>query len=1049
MKNEELQSLEPKIRKIFLSHDADMDGYLNLNEFKTFLQHHLNLTTLDENQIHQMFNDMDKKKTGKLECQSFFQYLSTLIKGDDAEIISASLQLEQQQSISAAAKAKFDLFVALLNADKEGKCPLGGITQFMNKKWSTFNNYIRYGKSGQVVMTGSDNIDDILPGQYSLVDLSCWKDNLTQMIKPLHVKIPNVRWLSSPDKKPGLLIFPTNFNRSIPTDIATSQNLKYYGCAFANDNQLKVSLLHRHGTWDFIYTDNYKTDYVESVNGPGLERHGFAHLDCPHAHPTRSGRFILGKFSEEDKSELHLTAFIIPTKHTLYVPPYTIHSNDYLEGRWRTMLSDGDIDRVILTFERDPGNLETFSFQFPIHTDHESSPYIDLKQLLEPKNSVYLQTIQENLFDSDEKNILSTWFDVVHVPDVENASLLDPSFNIIVSEPLDAKKMVSIINGQQTITPYIIDSLKRYHALSDIQDVFPTCLDLSNNTKKLELFIDSITKRILLIIAIECMSNESQYFLGNFIRKNDLPIPLSYYIWNKKRQVPLYKINFNCLTEILCLTDDRLIIQLGSKNCINLGKTCLLPYIFNDKRKESLSNDGNMKFRSSCIDILFSNSQNKSYVIFDVHGTINNNYNSDLIRSIQLYASCQIIYITEDDLPLKHNNDFLNLIMNYSLETRKIPTIIVIFDKNYDNESSASKLINQFQNYYANETQWSHIYWTTAPIFNSSLVNQNLNIFKIKRRANRLIPTFRNIFIEAEQYIEQQPLFRSCFSIQTTYLRIKENQQQSRLNLKYEIENELEHLFEHLSDKTENLSIVTPLSYLRAQINTIKKKLGEDIETTLGSKLGLELKELENKRKTYTTFTSYTEFIINLINNKTYIELLITEIYLEKWRSLYVPNLKLEKEKKKQLVYEHDKNIKRLEDKIDSQNKTGKKSDYEETLKYLNQLRNEAINLKNDIEKLDLKLYNVDLTIGLFVDELFELYDYYFDEQPTMLDKYKNMFERLADRISQLVYKGFAIHILRGRPLYSQSRLIENTIKKLRVSGRLAVLTVIGEQSSA
>ncbi|CAF1574036.1 unnamed protein product, partial [Didymodactylos carnosus] len=144
------------------------------------------------------------------------------------------------------------------------------------------------------------------------------------------------------------------------------------------------------------------------------------------------------------------------------------------------------------------------------HTDYESSPYIDLKQLLESNNSTYLQTIQEDLFDSDEKNILSTWFDVVHVPDAKNASLLDPSFNTIISEPLDAKEMVSIINGQQSITPYIIDSLKRYHALCDIQDVFPTCLDLSNNTKKLELFIDSITKRILLIIAIECMSNESQ-----------------------------------------------------------------------------------------------------------------------------------------------------------------------------------------------------------------------------------------------------------------------------------------------------------------------------------------------------------------------------------------------------------------------------------------------------------------------------------------------------------------------------------------------------------
>ncbi|CAF1536768.1 unnamed protein product, partial [Didymodactylos carnosus] len=366
MKNEELQFLEPKIRKIFLSHDADMDGYLNLNEFITFLQHHLNLT-LDESQIHQIFNDMDKKKIGKLEFQNFFQYLSNLIKGDDAEIISASRQLQQQeqQPISAAAKAKFDLFVALLNADKEGKCRLGGITQFMNKKWSTFNNYIRYGQSGQVVMTGSDNIDDILPGEYSLVDLSCWKDNLTEMIKPLHVKIPNVRWLSSPDKKPGLLIFPANFNRSIPTDIATAQNLKYYGCAFANDNQLKVSLLHRHGTWDFTYMNSYKKDYVEGVNGPGLERHGFAHLDCPHAHHTRSGRFILGKFSEEDESELHLTAFIIPTQHTLYIPPYTIHSNDYLQGRWRTMLSDADIDRVLLTCERDVGNLEPFSFHFP------------------------------------------------------------------------------------------------------------------------------------------------------------------------------------------------------------------------------------------------------------------------------------------------------------------------------------------------------------------------------------------------------------------------------------------------------------------------------------------------------------------------------------------------------------------------------------------------------------------------------------------------------------------------------------------------------------
>ncbi len=30
----------------------------------------------------------------------------------------------------------------------------------------------------------------------------------------------------------------------------------------------------------------------------------------------------------------------VPTRHTLYIPPFTIHSNDYLRGTWRTMLSD-------------------------------------------------------------------------------------------------------------------------------------------------------------------------------------------------------------------------------------------------------------------------------------------------------------------------------------------------------------------------------------------------------------------------------------------------------------------------------------------------------------------------------------------------------------------------------------------------------------------------------------------------------------------------------------------------------------------------------------
>jgi len=38
--------------------------------------------------------------------------------------------------------------------------------------------------------------------------------------------------------------------------------------------------------------------------------------------------------SDGDESVLHLTAFRIPVRHTLYIPGGTIHTNDYLKGTW-------------------------------------------------------------------------------------------------------------------------------------------------------------------------------------------------------------------------------------------------------------------------------------------------------------------------------------------------------------------------------------------------------------------------------------------------------------------------------------------------------------------------------------------------------------------------------------------------------------------------------------------------------------------------------------------------------------------------------------------
>jgi hypothetical protein len=127
-----------------------------------------------------------------------------------------------------------------------------------------------------------------------------------------------------------------------------------------------VSLPYRHAVQDFTYKTDYLADYVEKKNGgAGLERHGFSHIDCPL--DDDSGFFILGKL---DRDELHLTAFKIPKRQTLYIPGHCIHSNDYLKGTWRTMLSDEtNIDHVHLkrkSMDDEESCLEPLTFTFSL-----------------------------------------------------------------------------------------------------------------------------------------------------------------------------------------------------------------------------------------------------------------------------------------------------------------------------------------------------------------------------------------------------------------------------------------------------------------------------------------------------------------------------------------------------------------------------------------------------------------------------------------------------------------------------------------------------------
>lgn len=135
-------------------------------------------------------------------------------------------------------------------------------------------------------------------------------------------------------------------------------------------------------------------------------------------------------------------------------------------------------------------------------------------------------------------------FEIVE-PHCENPdSPLDSVFNTIVDEVLTASIFADIFNRQtplaNVLTPYIVDSLKRQHGLGDIISLLPEALNFVSDThlaNKYESFVDQMTKRMLLVQTLENMSYESQRFLCNFIRKNELPIPLSYRTWNSSEQV--------------------------------------------------------------------------------------------------------------------------------------------------------------------------------------------------------------------------------------------------------------------------------------------------------------------------------------------------------------------------------------------------------------------------------------------------------------------------------------------------------------------------------
>ncbi|WAR23280.1 CML16-like protein [Mya arenaria] len=388
-----LQLSKQETNMIYKSVDKDGNGRISFDEFQLYFSKHVMDETCSAECVNAMrtaFMEADRDGSGTLSFREFTEYIwdkkrsirmSKVMKVFSEATKSGSEEVSftdfQQVVQKEAANLMMPIIQEAINEgetsdvfrdqlkhaydDTEAK----ELASYIRGRWNKFATFRRAGVTGSVVMKGGHGmVADFLPGEYSLVDLACFSD-LPPLV-PKHTVIKGVKWVSSSvPGKSGKAIFPEDFDGKIETDLATNELLRYYGCSFADTQQEKVSLLYRHGIQDFTYENGYLEKYVTTANGgAGIEKHEFSHLDCPLI--ANSGTFVLGKFTDDD--EMHITGFKIPVRHTLYIPGGTLHSNDYLSGTWRTMLSDEtDIDHVHLTralSTENDGKYDQFQFQF-------------------------------------------------------------------------------------------------------------------------------------------------------------------------------------------------------------------------------------------------------------------------------------------------------------------------------------------------------------------------------------------------------------------------------------------------------------------------------------------------------------------------------------------------------------------------------------------------------------------------------------------------------------------------------------------------------------
>jgi hypothetical protein len=619
-------------------------------------------------------------------------------------------------------------------------------------------------------------------------------------------------------------------------------------------------------------------------------------------------------------------------------------------------------------------------------------------------------------------------------------SKIDINFtSIIVNETCEqeiGQILESKISLSNFLKPFMFDALKRFNRLSDIKKKI---LNFSVNGIEKWNFLNNLEERDLVCALIESVNKISKRKLGALIVKNDYPLPLIYPKFNIFSKIAeLENVSFDLFQEILYITSRPLACVSGTKNAVFKGKTSIIPFIFNGLHEERsvFISKSNFPCNENCIDII-CNEDTCDWIIADFHSKVETHQAKSLLKSFAAYSSIHVINATIEDFnkdgePIDELKELL--IFHVSLTAKSFIIILL-----RDFEAKFRNKLNLIQLKLLEQLDYNQITLFTL----ENLSNSRDEMVKIKKdnlfKKINLIK--RRIEIKPMHSINEIKLFYEKISTNSLY---KNNE-----FIEIQVEKDFNSLF--INHDYNFLKEIFPIAHSNSLIKEQSEYLNKfDINTRDRDKAQNNLKKLNNERMNIKKpITDIIKYFIEIVLKENFVsELILFENCLINFKKEKLKVLRNQRKDEQNTVDELNQKLKKKERNTNNQNN-------EEIKKLKEEIARRKISILNLNDQIEL----LDLTVDKFWDEVFSIYDWIVEKEKSIpfidpslkqnVESFKNKMTILVDRYINLFENGYAVHILRGKPLNLESKSLEMVFEKLKKRQEIYIITVIGEQSSA